>query len=130
LRNQASRASGYNAIGSLRKQGAEAERSRPSAPPWTRSRHWAPSGSRSTRKAPVDAAEAIGGLTGEVFTAQIFVAVLGTRIYTYAEATFTQSLPDIVGGSIRLGFGNGRRAKRGRLRKAIPPQVSLQGEGA
>jgi hypothetical protein len=60
----------------------------------------------------VDAAEAIGGLTGEVFTAQIFVAVLGARIYTYAEATFTQSLPDIVGGSIRLGFGNGRRAKR------------------
>jgi len=34
----------------------------------------------------------IDGLTGEVLTAQIFVAVLGASNYTYVEATFTQSL--------------------------------------
>jgi hypothetical protein len=33
--------------------------------------------------------EVIDGLTGEVLTAQIFVAVLGASNYTYAEATFT-----------------------------------------
>ncbi|RLV58908.1 transposase, partial [Parashewanella curva] len=32
--------------------------------------------------------------TGEVRTAQIFVAVLGASNYTYVEATHTQSLPD------------------------------------
>jgi len=34
------------------------------------------------------------GLTGEVVTCQLFVAVLGASSYTYAEATLTQSLPD------------------------------------
>jgi transposase len=38
--------------------------------------------------------EVIDGLTGEVLTAQIFAAVLGASNFTYAEATFTQSLPD------------------------------------
>ena len=32
--------------------------------------------------------------TGEIRTAQIFVAVLGASNYTYVEATYTQSLPD------------------------------------
>lgn len=36
----------------------------------------------------------INGSTGEVRDAQIFVAVLGASSYTYAEATWTQSLPD------------------------------------
>ena len=31
--------------------------------------------------------------TGEIRPAQIFVAVLGCSNYTYAEATWTQSLP-------------------------------------
>jgi transposase len=35
----------------------------------------------------------VDGLTGEVRTAQIFIAVLDASNYTYAEATFTQSLP-------------------------------------
>ena len=45
--------------------------------------------------------EVIDGLTGEVLTAQIFVAVLGASNYTYAEATFTQSLPDWIASHVR-----------------------------
>ena len=36
--------------------------------------------------------EVIDGATGEVMTAQLFVAVLGASNYTYAEATWTQGL--------------------------------------
>ncbi|MEZ5519269.1 MAG: IS21 family transposase [Gammaproteobacteria bacterium] len=39
--------------------------------------------------------------TGEVRQAQIFVAVLGASNYTYAEATWTQSLPDWIGSHVR-----------------------------
>ena len=39
--------------------------------------------------------------TGEVREAQIFVAVLGASNYTYAEATWTQSLPDWIGSHVR-----------------------------
>ena len=39
--------------------------------------------------------------TGEIREAQIFVAVLGASNYTYAEATWTQSLPDWVGSHTR-----------------------------
>jgi transposase len=45
--------------------------------------------------------EVVDGLTGEVITAQIFVAVLGASNYTYAEATFTQSLPDWIASHVR-----------------------------
>lgn len=45
--------------------------------------------------------EVIDGLTGEVLTAQIFVAVLGASNFTYAEATFTQSLPDWISSHVR-----------------------------
>src|SRR5258707_3231665 len=45
--------------------------------------------------------EVIDGLTGEVLTAQIFFAVLGASNYTYAEATFTQSLPDWIASHVR-----------------------------
>jgi transposase len=40
--------------------------------------------------------------TGEVLGAEIFVAVLGASNYTYAEATWTQSLPDWIGSHVRL----------------------------
>lgn len=40
-------------------------------------------------------------LTGEVREAQIFVAVLGASNYTFAEATWTQSLPDWIGSHVR-----------------------------
>jgi transposase len=39
--------------------------------------------------------------TGECRQAAVFVAVLGASSYTYAEATWTQSLPDWIGAHIR-----------------------------
>ena len=39
--------------------------------------------------------------TGEIRGAQIFVAVLGASNYTYAEATWTQGLPDWIGSHQR-----------------------------
>lgn len=39
--------------------------------------------------------------TGEIREAQLFVAVLGASNYTYAEATWTQSLPDWLGSHVR-----------------------------
>jgi transposase len=39
--------------------------------------------------------------SGEIRQAQIFVAVLGCSNYTYAEATWTQSLPDWLGAHVR-----------------------------
>lgn len=39
--------------------------------------------------------------TGEVRTAQIFVAVLGASNYTYVDATWTQSLPDWIASHVR-----------------------------
>ncbi len=46
--------------------------------------------------------------TGEVQECQVFVAVLGASNFTYAEATYTQSLPDWIGSHVRaLGFIGG-----------------------
>jgi transposase len=45
--------------------------------------------------------EVCDGLTGEIRTAQIFVAVLGASSFTYAEATSSQTLPDWVGAHVR-----------------------------
>ena len=39
--------------------------------------------------------------TGEIHPAQIFVGVLGASSYTYAEATWTQSLEDWIGSHVR-----------------------------
>ena len=39
--------------------------------------------------------------TGEVRTAQLFVAALGASSYTFAEATWTQSLPDWIASHVR-----------------------------
>lgn len=39
--------------------------------------------------------------TGELRQAQIFVACLGASHYTYADATWTQTLPDWIGSHIR-----------------------------
>ncbi|HEX3365535.1 MAG TPA: IS21 family transposase [Phenylobacterium sp.] len=41
-------------------------------------------------------------ITGEVRLAEIFVAVLGASNYTFAEATWTQTLPDWIGSHVRL----------------------------
>jgi len=46
--------------------------------------------------------------TGEIKTAQIFVAVLGASNYTYAEATWSQGLSDWTGSHVRaLNFFGG-----------------------
>lgn len=41
-----------------------------------------------------------GRLTGELRPAQIFVAVLGASSFSYAEATWTQSLPDWISAHV------------------------------
>ncbi len=43
----------------------------------------------------------VNGDTGEITTAQIFVAVLGASNYTFCEATWTQSLPDWLSSHAR-----------------------------
>ena len=40
--------------------------------------------------------------TGELREAQIFVGVLGASNYTFAEATWTQTLPDWIGSHVRM----------------------------
>ena len=40
--------------------------------------------------------------TGEIRMAEIFVGVLGASNLTYAEATWTQSLPDWIGAHVRM----------------------------
>ncbi len=45
--------------------------------------------------------EVIDGLTGEVQSAQIFVATLGASSLTFAEATWSQKLPDWIGSHTR-----------------------------
>lgn len=40
--------------------------------------------------------------TGVVRDAEIFVGVLGASSYTYAEASFTQTLPDWIGAHVRM----------------------------
>lgn len=39
--------------------------------------------------------------TGEIRQAQVFVAVLGASSYTYAEATWSQKVPDWIGSHVR-----------------------------
>jgi len=45
--------------------------------------------------------EVVDPATGEIRTAQVFVAVLGASSYTYAEAVWTQSLPDWIAAHVR-----------------------------
>ena len=40
--------------------------------------------------------------TGEIREAQLFVGVLGASNYTYAEATWTQALPDWIASHVRM----------------------------
>lgn len=49
-----------------------------------------------------DTLEVIDGATGEVRQAQILVGVLGASNYTYAEASWTQSLPDWIAAHVRM----------------------------
>jgi len=51
-------------------------------------------------------------VTGEVTEVELYVAVLGASNYTYAEATFTQRVPDFVASTVRAisFFGGATRA--------------------
>src|SRR5258707_11670743 len=54
----------------------------------------------------------IDGRTGEIRAAQIFVAAMGASNYTYAEASWTQTLPDWIGAHVRaLAFMGGAPAQ-------------------
>jgi transposase len=46
-------------------------------------------------------AEVIDGLTGQIIPVQIFVAVLGASSFTYAEAVWSQKLPDWIAAHVR-----------------------------
>ncbi len=60
--------------------------------------------------------EVIDGLTGEVRAAQIFVATLGASSFTYAEATWSQMLPDWIEAHVTdQGSRNSRRGNRGAI---------------
>jgi hypothetical protein len=43
----------------------------------------------------------LDGRTGEIIAVQIFVAVLGASSFTYAEATWSQELPDRISAHVR-----------------------------
>ncbi len=49
-----------------------------------------------------DTVAVIDAKSGEILTAEIFVATLGASKYAYAEATWTQRLPDWIGSTIRM----------------------------
>ena len=49
-----------------------------------------------------DTVAVINAASGEIRAAQIFIASLGASKYTYAEATWTQTLPDWIASHIRL----------------------------
>ena len=56
--------------------------------------------------------ELYDGRSGEIRAAQIFVAVMGASSYTYAEASWTQTLPDWIGSHVRaLAFMGGAPAQ-------------------
>jgi transposase len=68
------------------------------------------------------AMEVIDGATGEIRRAEVFVAVLGASSYTFAEATWTQSLPDWIAVHVNtLAFIGGvpRRIVSDNLRAGI-----------
>lgn len=49
-----------------------------------------------------DTVRVINAVTGEIRQAQIFIASMGASKYTYAEATWTQQLPDWIASHIRM----------------------------
>lgn len=49
----------------------------------------------------------VNALTGEVRDATLFIAVLGASNYTFAEATWSQSLPDGIGSHVRAFAARG-----------------------
>jgi hypothetical protein len=56
--------------------------------------------------------QVVDARTGEVHEAQVFVAVWGASNYTYAEATWSQSLPDWIGAPVGRSFSQGDERSR------------------
>ncbi len=56
--------------------------------------------------------------TGEVIEVELFVAVLGASNFTYAEATLTQQVPDLIGSHVRA-----LQAIGGVPRAVVPDQL-------
>jgi transposase len=78
--------------------------------PVMRQRH--PAGERLFIDCAGHTIDVIDPETGEVRTAQLFVATLGASSYTFAEATWTQSLPDWISSHVRaFGFLGGVTAQ-------------------
>jgi transposase len=78
--------------------------------PVMRQRH--PAGERLFVDYAGHTVDVIDPMTGEVHTAQLFVATLGASSYTFAEATWTQSLPDWIASHVRaFGFFGGVTAQ-------------------
>ena len=73
-----------------------AESSRPGASPGSPGRRESVRGLRR----PDGAGRGSG--TGEIRESQIFVGVLGASNFTFAEATWTQTLPDWIGSHVRM----------------------------
>jgi transposase len=46
--------------------------------------------------------EVIDGTTGEIHRAEVFVVVPGASSYLFAQATWTQSLPDSIGAHVNM----------------------------
>jgi transposase len=49
-----------------------------------------------------DTVPVINAVSGEILAAQIFIASMGASKYTYAEASWTQTLPDWIASHIRM----------------------------
>ncbi|MEI4261555.1 IS21 family transposase [Roseovarius sp. D0-M9] len=78
--------------------------------PVRRQRH--PAGERLFVDYAGHTVDVIDPMTGEVRPAQLFVAALRASSYTFAEATWTQSLPDWIASHVRaFGFFGGVTAK-------------------
>ena len=66
-----------------------------------------------------DTVPIIDAMTGEVHDAHLFVAVLGASSYTYAEARWSETLPDWIGAQqLRMIACPGRPANGGTRREA------------
>ncbi|WP_314963539.1 Mu transposase domain-containing protein [Bradyrhizobium cosmicum] len=64
------------------------------------------------------------GISGDVHSMQIFVAVLGASNYTYAEASLSQSLPDWIASHVRAFAyfgGTARQTVSDNLKAGVTP---------
>jgi len=75
--------------------------------------------------------EVVDGRTGEIIPVQIFVVVLGASSFTYAEAVWSQKLPDWIAAHVRAFayFGGTTRQTVSDNLKAASPRPVLRADG-